>query len=104
MGTLQMMGRLRGLHSQRLERDRRRDATLPGWRTAHEMLPGDAALTDYECGYGVGGGLKTVTITARVEDPTSQSGAMFQVAPALKNNSEDAWFDAAWFAPVTPNR
>jgi hypothetical protein len=76
---------------------------MPGWRTARELQIGDAATTDYECGYGVGGRLKTVTVAARIEDRTSQSGVMFQVTPALKNNPPDAWFDADWFAPLTPN-
>ena len=90
-------------HAQRLDRDRRRDEVMPGWRTARELQIGDSATTDYECGYGVVGKLKTVTVTGRTEDRTSQSGMMFQVTPALKNNAPDAWFDADWFAPVTPN-
>ncbi len=102
-GAVQMMERLHAAHSRRFDRERRRDATLHGWRTAHELQPGDAATTDYECGFGVGGRPKLVTVTARAEGCRSQSGVMFQVVPPLKNNPPDAWFDAEWFAPVTPN-
>ncbi len=100
---MDLMDRLRRYHGQRLERDRKRDGTMPGWRTARDLQPGDTATTDYECGYGVGGALKTVTVTARRDDRTSQSGVMLQVTPPLKNNPPDAWFDADWFSPVLPN-
>jgi hypothetical protein len=88
---------------QRIGREHARDCIMPNWRGARDLTPGDAATTDYECGYGVGDILTTVIITARSEGGTSQSGVMFQVAPALKNNPPSAWFDAEWFAPVTPN-
>jgi hypothetical protein len=100
METFRIVGRQQ---ARRLERGRCRDDVMPGWRSARDLKIGDSVMTDYECGYGVGGNLKTVTVTGRIEDSASQSGVMFQVAPALKNNPPDAWFDADWFAPVTPN-
>ena len=83
--------------AQQKARERERDERFPGWKYGPTLSIGDEAETDYE------GGTRRVRIVARAEASHCQSGVLFKVAPALRNNGPEAEFDAHWFRPVTPN-
>lgn len=75
--------------------NRRKDLSMRLVRSGSGLLQvGDEALTDFN-----GEGWTLVTITARKENTTSQSGVCYQVSPMLKGSDDRSWYDAAWFTP-----
>lgn len=67
------------------------------------MQVGDCALTDFNGPSS----LEKVRIVERDDKRQhwhSQSGIMFLVTPALRNGTNDSWYDADWFEPVIVDR
>ena len=62
---------------------------------------GQDALTDYN-GPGPMARVTIVEADYTRRNGHSQSGTLFRVRPALKNGTEQSWYDADWFEPAPP--
>lgn len=70
---------------------------------SRNLNPGDWVTTDYNTRTDHAGRAERAQIVAVDRERrygNSQSGVMFQVCPALKNNTPDSWFCADWFEPA----